>query len=169
MTAIEFNTRLVEERTSLKGFALSLTRNLEEAQDLLQETYLKALKYRSKFKESTNLRAWLFTIMKNTFINTYRRNSKTKQLMSKGDEHALIRAYNQNYYDHHNSRISMKEIVAAIDKLDDNYKVPFIHSFNGFKYEEIAHKMNLPIGTVKSRIFHARKILMGQLAHYKPN
>ena len=81
MTAIEFNTRLVQEKSSLKGFALSLTHNRDEALDLIQETYLKALRYREKFEDSTNLKAWLFTIMKNTFINSYRRGTKTKELI----------------------------------------------------------------------------------------
>ena len=83
MTAIEFNTKILNERSSLKSFALSLTRNSEDAVDLIQETYLKAITYRNKFEDSTNLRAWLFTIMKNTFINAYRRNTKSKSFIVK--------------------------------------------------------------------------------------
>jgi RNA polymerase sigma factor (sigma-70 family) len=167
MTAIEFNTRILGEKQPLKSFALSLTHNSEDALDLLQETYLKALSYRSRFEDNTNLRAWLFTIMKNTFINAYRREVKTKQLISKGDEVALNRAFSQNSYDHSESRMNAKEIVSRIEALPEEYKIPFTRFYNGFRYEEIASQMHLPLGTIKSRIFIARKILMQQLQHLR--
>jgi len=167
MTAIEFNTKIINERPSLKNFAMSLTRNSEDAMDLIQETYVKAITYRSKFEDSTNLKAWLFTIMKNTFINAYRRNTKSKSLIVKGDDLALQRAFKQNSYDHSESRINSKEILGKIQNLDDQYKIPFTRYYNGYKYEEIAQELNLPLGTVKSRIFIARKILMEALSHYK--
>lgn len=166
MTAIEFNTRIIQEKGSLKSFALSLTRNSDDALDLIQETYLKAIKYRDKFEDSTNLRAWLFTIMKNTFINAYRRSVKTKALISKGDEIALNRAFKQNSYDHVESQMNAKEIIKHIYSLDDQYKIPFTKYYKGFKYEEIAAELGLPLGTIKSRIFIARKILMENLKHY---
>jgi RNA polymerase sigma-70 factor (ECF subfamily) len=167
MTAIEFNTRLIKEKSSLKNFALSLTRNSDDASDLMQDTYLKAIRYREKFEDSTNLKAWLFTIMKNTFINSYRRSVKTRELISKGDDVALTRAFKQNSYDHSESRMNAKEIINHIDALEEQYKVPFIRYYNGFKYEEIAAELNLPLGTIKSRIFIARKILMENLKHYR--
>lgn len=163
MTAIEFNTRIIQERSSLKNFALSLTHNVDDALDLLQDTYVKAITYRSKFEESSNLKAWLFTIMKNTFINSYRRNTKTKQLISKGDDIAMNRAFKQNSYEHSESRLNAKEIIKQIEMLDDEYRVPFTRHYTGYKYEEIAKEMSLPLGTVKSRIFIARKILMNSL------
>ena len=167
MTAIEFNSRIMNEKSSLKNFALSLTRNTDDALDLLQDTYVKAITYREKFEDSTNIKAWLFTIMKNTFINAYRRNVKTKQLISKGDDIALDRAFKQNSYDHSESRLSAKEIIKHIESLGDEYKVPFTRYYNGYKYEEIAQEMKLPLGTVKSRIFIARKILMVALKHFR--
>ena len=103
--------------------------------------------------------------MKNTFINAYRRNRKTKQLISKGDDIALNRAFKQNSYDHCESRINAKEIIRQIETLEDQYKVPFTRYYTGYKYEEIAHEMKLPLGTIKSRIFIARKILMESLKH----
>ena len=160
MTAIEFNTRIMNEKSSLKNFALSLTRNNEDALDLLQDTYVKAISYRTKFEDSTNLKAWLFTIMKNTFINAYRRNVKTRALIVKGDDIALN-------YDHSESRLNAKEIIQHIEKLEDDYKVPFTRYYNGYKYEEIAQELKLPLGTVKSRIFIARKTLMEALKHYR--
>ncbi|MBL7912364.1 MAG: RNA polymerase sigma factor [Bacteroidia bacterium] len=167
MTAIEFNSRIMNEKSSLKNFALSLTRNTDDALDLLQDTYVKAITYREKFEDSTNIKAWLFTIMKNTFINAYRRNVKTKQLISKGDDIALDRAFKQNSYDHSESRLNAKEIIKHIESLGDEYKVPFTRYYNGYKYEEIAQEMKLPLGTVKSRIFIARKILMVALKHFR--
>ena len=167
MPAIEFNSRILQEKSSLKNFALSLTHNIEDALDLLQDTYVKAITYREKFEDSTNIKAWLFTIMKNTFINAYRRNIKTKQLISKGDELALNRAFKQNSYDHSESRINAKEIIKQIETLDDQYKVPFTRYYNGYKYEEIADEMHLPLGTIKSRIFIARKILMTALKNFE--
>jgi RNA polymerase sigma factor (sigma-70 family) len=167
MTAIEFNTRIMNEKSSLKNFALSLTRNNDDALDLLQDTYVKAISYRSKFEDSTNLKAWLFTIMKNTFINAYRRNVKSRALIVKGDDIALNRAFKQNSYDHSESRLNAKEIIQHIERLDDDYKVPFTRYYNGYKYEEIAKELHLPLGTVKSRIFIARKTLMDALKHYR--
>jgi RNA polymerase sigma-70 factor (ECF subfamily) len=167
MTAIEFNTRIMNEKSSLKNFALSLTRNNDDALDLLQDTYVKAISYRTKFEDSTNLKAWLFTIMKNTFINAYRRNVKTRALIVKGDDIALNRAFKQNSYDHSESRLNAKEIIQHIEKLEDDYKVPFTRYYNGYKYEEIAQELKLPLGTVKSRIFIARKTLMEALKHYR--
>ena len=101
--------------------------------------------------------------MKNTFINAYRRNVKTKQLISKGDDIAMNRAFHQNTYSHSDSRINAKEIIKEIEALNDDYKVPFTRYYNGYKYEEIAQELHLPLGTVKSRIFLARKILMKSL------
>lgn len=160
MTAIEFNTKILGERQSLKNFALSLTHNTDDALDLVQDTFVKAITYRDKFEESTNLKAWLFTIMKNTFINSYRRAVKTNQIMQSNADIAMARAFKDNYNDLTESRIAVKEILKKIEGLDDQYKIPFTKHYNGYKYEEIAKEMQLPLGTIKSRIFLARKILM---------
>jgi RNA polymerase sigma-70 factor (ECF subfamily) len=160
MTAIEFNTRILKEKQSLKNFAMSLTHNSDDALDLVQDTFVKAITYREKFEDSTNLKAWLFTIMKNTFINSYRRAVKTKQIMQNNADVAMARAWKNNYCDMTESRMAAKDILNKIENLDDQYKIPFTRYYNGFKYEEIAQEMKLPLGTIKSRIFIARKILM---------
>jgi RNA polymerase sigma-70 factor (ECF subfamily) len=160
MGTMEFDMQIVKERPSLRNFALSLTHNLDDALDLLQDTYVKAISHRNKFEGNTNLKAWLFTIMKNTFINSYRRSVKTKELISKGDEAAMVRAFKQNSYENIESRMTTKEILRRIEALDDQYRIPFTRYYNGYKYEEIAKEMGLPLGTVKSRIFIARKQLM---------
>lgn len=167
MTAIEFNQQLINQRTPLKNFAYSLTLNSEEAQDLVQETYLKALKYRDKFADATNLKAWLYTIMKNTFINTYRRSVKTRQIITQTDDLSLVKPLNGSNSPGAESQINLKHITSAVESLEDEYKIPFKRYFDGFKYKEIADELDLPIGTVKSRIFLARKKLMSDLKEYK--
>ncbi|MGZ4033465.1 MAG: RNA polymerase sigma factor [Bacteroidia bacterium] len=166
MTAIEFNQQLINQRTPLKNFAYSLTLNSEEAQDLVQETYLKALKYRDKFVDATNLKAWLYTIMKNTFINTYRRSVKTRQIITQTDDLSQVRPLNGSNSPSAESQINLKHISKAVESLEDEYKIPFKRYFDGFKYKEIADELDLPIGTVKSRIFLARKKLMSDLKEY---
>lgn len=160
MTAIEFNTRILKEKQSLKNFAMSLTHNNDDALDLVQDTFVKAITYREKFEDSTNLKAWLFTIMKNTFINSYRRAVKTKQIIQTNADLSMARAWKNNYCDNTESRIAAKDILNKIENLEDQYKIPFTRYYNGFKYEEIAQEMQLPLGTIKSRIFIARKQLM---------
>ncbi len=163
MTAIEFNSRILSEKQSLKNFALSLTKNLDDALDLVQDTYVKAITYREKFEPSTNLRAWLFTIMKNTFINSYRRAVKTKQILQTNADLAMAKAWKNNHQDLTESRLAAKDIMGKIENLEDQYKIPFTRYYTGYKYEEIAQEMELPLGTVKSRIFLARKILMEKI------
>jgi RNA polymerase sigma factor (sigma-70 family) len=166
MTAIEFNQQLVNQRIPLKNFAYSLTLNNEEAQDLVQDTYLKAIMYRDKFADATNLKAWLYTIMKNTFINTYRRSVKTRQIIQKTDDLSLVKPAAGVYIPSAESQIHEKDINKAINALEDEYKIPFTRYFDGYKYKEIADELNLPIGTVKSRIFLARKKLMSDLKEF---
>lgn len=166
MTAIEFNQQLINQRVSLRNFAYSLTLNNDEAQDLVQDTYLKAIKYREKFTDATNLKAWLYTIMKNTFINTYRRNIKTRQIIHQTDDLSLVKPMEGANSPGAESQINEKEINKAINALDDDYKIPFTRYFDGYKYKEIADELNLPIGTVKSRIFLARKKLMQDLRDF---
>ena len=166
MTAIEFNQQLINQGTSLKKFAYSLTLNGEEARDLVQDTYVKAISYREKYMDATNLKAWLYTIMKNTFINNYRRSIKTRQIIQQTDDLSLVKPAKGVNAPSAESQINEKEITSAINALDDDYKIPFVRYFDGYKYKEIADELNLPIGTVKSRIFLARKKLMGSLKDF---
>jgi RNA polymerase sigma factor (sigma-70 family) len=166
MTATEFNSRILNERRALKSFALSLTHNTDDASDLVQDTYVKAITYKEKFEESTNLKAWLFTIMKNTFINSYRRAVKTKELMQTGADYTMMRAFKKISNEDSEAKFGAKEILKEINSLEDQYKIPFTRYYNGYKYEEIAKDMKLPLGTVKSRIFMARKQLMTALKEF---
>lgn len=166
MTAIEFNTQLIHHQNPLKFFALKLTADQEDAEDLLQETLLKALRYREKFREQTNLKAWLYTIMKNTFINNYRRNVRKRTIMDNTDDDYFVNSTIKETPVSPESELNQKEIEKVIAKLNDECKLPFQMHFEGYKYKEIAEHLNMPIGTVKSRIFLARKKLSDTLKEY---
>ena len=159
MSTLEFNDALIGIENNLKSFALSFTRNKEDASDLTQETMLKAIVYRNYYTPQTNFKAWVFTIMRNLFINQYRRKVKSKTIFDNSKDLFLI----SNSAGHEETAleiISEKEIKSKIRTLGDEYKAPFEMHFQGFKYKEIADELNIPIGTVKSRIFIARKKLM---------
>jgi RNA polymerase sigma factor (sigma-70 family) len=166
MTAIEFNYQVTRMQSSLKNFALSLTMNGDDAKDLLQDTLLKALKYRDKFVDQTNLKAWLYTIMKNTFINNYRRKVKANTIIDGTKDLYYVNIPQNSGHVSPESSYNSSEIEKVVEELEDEYRIPFMMHFNGFKYKEIADELSLPIGTVKSRIFLARKKLMEVLKDF---
>ncbi|MFT6815030.1 MAG: RNA polymerase sigma factor (sigma-70 family) [Sphingobacteriales bacterium] len=166
MTKIEFNFQVAQQVDYLGMYALQFTRNMEEANDLVQETMLKAITYYQKFREGTNLKGWLYTIMKNTFINNYRRTTKINKVITQGDE---ISQTNLTLSATHNlgeSKFIMTDIQNALDNLKVDYRIPFDMYFTGYKYHEIADQLEIPIGTVKTRIHIARKQLKEQLSDY---
>lgn len=167
MSSIEFNKQLLNFKAPLSYFALSLTANAEDAKDLLQDTLVKALVYKDKFADATNLKAWLYTIMKNTFINNYRKSVKLNKIIDNTKDLYFMNIPQQAGVSSPASQISIKEINHAIEGLVDDLKVPFKLFFEGYKYQEIADQFNLPIGTVKSRIFLARKQLMYELKDFR--
>ena len=166
MTAVEFNYQLTNLSGNLQRFALSLTSNLEDAKDLLQETFAKAITYRDKFEDNTNLKAWTFTIMKNTFINNYRRNVKANTTFDHTDDLYYLNLKTESESTTPDSEYSVKEIQKSIGELSDEFRLPFVMHTQGYKYKEIADKLGLKIGTVKSRIFFTRKKLMEKLKGY---
>jgi len=161
MTAIEFQYKLIDLQESLMRFAYSLTADKDDAKDLVQETYLKALTYRDKFEDDTNMKAWTFTIMKNTFINIYRKAKKQNTTFDSSDNQFLTNSKTEN--NDPASQYSHNEINKKIEELDDAFRIPFQMHTSGYKYKEIAENLNLKIGTVKSRIFLSRKQLMNLL------
>jgi RNA polymerase sigma factor (sigma-70 family) len=163
MTAVEFNHQLTGLRDPLERFALSLTMNREDAKDLVQETYLKALTYREKFMNNTNLKAWVYTIMKNSFINKYRRSVRENTTFDNTSDLYYLNQANQGNDSSPEISLHADEIQAHIDNLEDDLRIPFQMHQDGYKYKEIAEEMNLKIGTVKSRIFFGRKKLMEAL------
>jgi RNA polymerase sigma-70 factor (ECF subfamily) len=165
MTTIEFNSRLLELENKLPYFAYSLTTDAEDAKDLVQETMLKALSNREKFTDPRNFNSWAYTIMKNTFINNYRRNVKSNTIFNKIDNNENL-AHKQEAISPE-SENSYNELKKRVDGLQDDFRVPFQMFTDGYKYKEIAEKLDIPIGTVKSKIFFARQKLMDTLPEYK--
>jgi RNA polymerase sigma-70 factor (ECF subfamily) len=166
MTAHEFNSSLIEMKSNLQRFALSLTSDRDNALDLVQDTYLKAITYKEKFVDYTNLKAWVFTIMKNTFINNYRRNVKENTIIDGTQDLYYLNMPHDKGFISPESKYAQDEIEKAIDSLSNEFRIPFRMHIDGFKYHEIADKLGLKIGTVKSRIFFTRQKLMLILKDY---
>ena len=167
MSALTFNDKLLKMSDVLEYFALSLTKNREDAQDLLQETMVKAITYQDKYQPNTNMKAWLHTIMKNTFINQYRKMKRANTVITtKNNVDVLDFVPAATEYTPESVRAT-KEINKVIDSLDDSTRIPFTMHLKGFKYKEIAEHLNIPIGTVKSRIYFAKQSLMKDLKDYR--
>ena len=167
MTAMEFNNNLVSLENNMMKFALSLTADYTRAEDLVQDTYIKAITYKDKFVDYTNLKAWVFTIMKNTFINNYRRSVKQNTIIDGSRDLYFLNLPQGSGFISPESNYSANEIEEVIDSLEDGFKIPFRMHLQGFKYKEISGKLDIKIGTVKSRIFFARKKLMEILTDYR--
>lgn len=166
MTTHEFNNNLIEMKSNLQRFAMSLTYDRETALDLVQDTYLKAITNKDKFVDYSNLKAWVFTIMKNTFINNYRRSVKENTIIDGTKDLFYLNQPNDRGFISPESNYSEAEIEKAIDSLEDEFRIPFRMHISGFKYKEIADELGLKIGTVKSRIFFTRQKLMLMLKDY---
>lgn len=148
----------------LRHFALQLTKDSSQADDLFQDTALKAFRYQNKFTPNTNLKAWLGTIMKNSFINLYRKRQKRSEVQDTTKENYYLGGPLTMTENDGEMSITMKELFKIIDGLEDDYRIPFLMAYQGYKYDEIQKAMgDLPMGTVKSRIFHARKILKNKI------
>lgn len=167
MTKLEFAANLLGVQEELRRFAYKLTANHEDANDLLQETSLKVLNNQDKFEDDTNFKAWIYTIMRNLFINDYRKLVRTQTFIDTTENlyHLNIPQESENHSPE--DQYSVKEIRKTIDSFEDEYSSLFNMHIDGYKYEEIAEKKNLPIGTVKSRIFFARKRLQEKLKDFK--
>lgn len=166
MKKSEFNHLVSKQAESLKMYALHFTKDDEDANDLVQDTVLKAITYYNKFKAGTNLKGWLYTIMKNTFINNYRRFVKISSLVTKTDEISSANLAFSSTKNRGENKFVMEDIKDAMSNLSDDYYVPFTMYFEGYKYHEIADHLGIPIGTVKTRIHVARKSLKKSLRPY---
>jgi RNA polymerase sigma-70 factor (ECF subfamily) len=167
MTVLEFDSKFNQLSKLLQSFAYNLTKNLEDSKDLFQETAFRAMTNREKFRPDTNFKAWLFTIMKNIFINNYRKKVKANTIMDSTDNQYFINSSSTMIPNRADSQIMMQELNKMIGELDDSIQVPFMMHYQGYKYQEIADDLALPLGTVKSRIFFARKELKNRInAHF---
>lgn len=159
MTNQQFLSEMDRLENILFSFAIRLTRNYEDAQDLMQETMLRAYKHREKFVMGTNFKSWASTIMRNTYINRYRK-MKNRRHVNESVENMLYAVESSNAIANGGeSNMRMKELERKLKQVDKLYSVPFLMFYRGYEYKEIAGYLNIPIGTVKSRIFLARKKL----------
>ncbi|TAE10095.1 MAG: RNA polymerase sigma factor [Bacteroidetes bacterium] len=166
MTTVDFNQILSNNAEFLKPFAVTLTRDVETAKDLYQETLYRALANKEKYNVGTNIKAWLYTIMRNIFINNYRRKAKQNTIFDHTPNDFLIDNNQQVTTNEAISGLNMKEVNAAIKSLPDIFRNPFLLYYDGYKYHEIADILGEPLGTIKSRIHFARKLLKAQIERY---
>ncbi len=163
-----FDHEIAQLETPLLKFAFKLTRNKDDAKDLYQEMAYRALKNRTKYREDTNLKAWLCTIMRNIFINNYRKKIKKNTILDSTDNQFFLNTAGPTVINGADSSLLMEELQGFIDELDTSISQPFMLHYYGYKYQEIAEQLTLPLGTVKSRIFFARKELkVALLKNYK--
>lgn len=164
---LTFKQKLLGLQDNLYNFACQLTSNREAAQDLVQDTTLKVLDNEAKYVDNVNFKGWVFTIMRNIFINNYRRQVRSATVLDSTEDLYHLNISQESGLTTPEGSFAAKEISVAINSFTEDYKVPFTMYIAGYKYSEIAEKMNLPLGTVKSRIFFARKRLQGMLKDYR--
>ena len=160
-------SKLISLQSNMMNFAMMLTSNRDDAEDLLQDTTLKVLDNAEKFAENTNFKGWVFTIMRNIFINNYRRMSRSATVIDQTEDLYQLDLAVDTAVDSPEGTYAASEITKAIEEFSDEYRIPFSMHVAGYKYEEIAEEMKLPLGTVKSRIFFARKQLQKRFADYR--
>ncbi|WP_442589233.1 RNA polymerase sigma factor [Pedobacter sp. AW31-3R] len=166
MKNLTFSAQICNHKSALQLFAMKFTHNLDDADDLVQDTLLRAMRYENMFKSGTNIKAWLYTIMKNTFINNYRSKNIKRGIIDTREElnyEQLSQSATDNLATYH---FMGKDISKAISLLGTQYSIPFLRYFEGYKYHEIVVELNIPIGTVKTRIHVARQLLKASLKIY---
>lgn len=167
MRTANFAQDLLSVQTELLNFAYKLTADREEANDLLQETSLKALDNEDKYTAETNFKGWIYTIMRNIFINNYRKALRDQTYVDQTDNQFYL---NQNIDiegDSTEGSYDLKEMRRIVNALPREYRIPFSMYVSGFKYREIADKLGLPLGTVKSRIYFTRQKLQEELKDFR--
>ncbi len=149
------------------NFAMMLTANKDDAQDLLQDTTLKALDNQDKYIDNVNFKGWVLTIMRNIFINNYRKIVRSQTIIDQTEDLYHLNLSQDSGFDTPDKAFTIKEINKAINGLNNDLKVPFSMFLAGYKYNEIADTLSLPLGTVKSRIFFARQELQSTLKDFR--
>lgn len=167
MGSANFQSKLISLQSNLLNFALMLTSNRDDAYDLLQDTTLKALDNEDKYVDNVNFKGWVFTIMRNIFINNYRRVVRSATVIDQTDDLYHLNLSQDSGLETPEGSFGAKEITDAINEFPDKYRIPFSMHVAGYKYGEIAEKMQLPLGTIKSRIFFARQQLQTRFADYR--
>ncbi len=149
------------------SFAIKLTANRDDALDLIQDTTLKVLDNQEKFVDNVNFAGWVMTVMRNIFINNYHKIVRVQTMVDQNADLYNLNIINDSISGSPDKVYQMQEITKAIAELNDDIKIPFTLFLNGYKYHEIAQKLNIPLGTIKSRIFFARKELQNKLKDFQ--
>lgn len=166
MNSVSFKKNLLGVQEELLRFAYKLTADREEANDLLQETSLKALDNEDKYIPDTNFKGWMYTIMRNIFINNYRKIVREQTFVDQTDNLYNLSMPQDSGFASTEGAYDLKEMHRIVNSLPRDYKVPFSMHVSGFKYREIAERLGLPLGTVKSRIFFTRQKLQEELKDF---
>lgn len=162
-----FRDSLMSIQSKMLNFAYMLTSNRDDAYDLLQDTTLKVLDNESKYAENINFRGWVFTIMRNIFINNYRRRVRSATMVDSTEDLARLNIAQDSAEESPEGAYGANEITEAINSFSEDFRIPFSMHIAGYKYSEIAEKMQLPLGTVKSRIYVVRKRLQQMFVDYQ--
>ncbi|GGG93252.1 MULTISPECIES: sigma-70 family RNA polymerase sigma factor [Pedobacter] len=162
----KFSSQLEHNANALKSRAILFTKDEDDADDLVQDTLIKAYRFLERFQDGTDFKAWLFVIMRNTFINSFRKKQRWSAVFtpqSEADNNLLYGATSNQA----ERNFAGRDIAAALNRLPDSYRVPFVRYFEGYQYQEIANELGLPLGTVKTHIYQARAILKKNLRKYR--
>ena len=159
--------KIVAMQPELMSFAFKLTANQDSANDLVQDSILKALDNTQKFIRQENFKGWMYTIMRNIFINNYRKVVRDQTFIDQTDNLYHLNLPQDGSSENTERAYDLKEMHRVVNKLPKEYRVPFAMHVSGFKYREIAEKLNLPLGTVKSRIFFTRQKLQEELKDFR--
>ncbi|MBD5264191.1 MAG: RNA polymerase sigma factor [Bacteroides sp.] len=162
-----FKTSVLGMQSNLLSFAMKLTLNRDEAQDLVQDTTLKALNNEEKYVDNTNFKGWMLTIMRNIFINNYRKNARENTMVDSTEDLYHLNLKQDSGFETPDGAYAVGEISTIISGFPTDYREPFSLHVAGYKYEEISEKLGMPLGTVKSRIFFTRKRLREILKDYR--
>lgn len=165
MMTLEFSQKIAGLRSTLYAFARRFTINRDESSDLVQDTILKALMYQDKFTEDTNLKGWLFTIMRNTFINNYRKSKRFRTTVDTTQDLYYLNVEDDHTFTSPEASFQYEDVWKNVHEIREELLVPFKMHASGYKYHEIAAHLAIPIGTVKNRIFHARKEIQRKLTN----
>ena len=167
MDKIQFQQRLLGLQEHMMSFAIKLTANRDDALELIQDTTLKVLDNQEKFVDNVNFTGWIMTVMRNIFINNYHKIVRVQTMVDQNADLYNLNIINDSISGSPDKVYQMQEITKAIAELNDDIKIPFTLFLNGYKYHEIAKKLNIPLGTIKSRIFFARKELQNKLKDFQ--
>ena len=167
MSSKTFQTKLLAIQDNLLNFAYMLTSSRDDAYDLLQDTTLKVLDNEDKYVDNVNFKGWVFTIMRNIFINNYRKMVRSNTVVDTTEDLYHLSLPQNSGFETPEGALATKEIHAVLDSFDDDLRVPFSMHLAGYKYQEISDAVGLPLGTIKCRIFFARKKLQSELRGFR--